>query len=65
MNILEYAILRGAYQEASPPQQDELVKLARLAETGDRMAMLNLRIFAMELLQQTEIQKAAAAGRGK
>jgi hypothetical protein len=54
MTLWQYALLRAAYQAASPSQREKLAEMAQVAETGDRVAFLELRIFAMELVRQAE-----------
>jgi hypothetical protein len=60
MTVWQYALLRAAYQAASPSQREKLYEMAKIAETGDRVADLELRIFAMELIRHTERPRSAA-----
>jgi hypothetical protein len=62
MKLWLYAILRRAYQVAPPPQQDELVKLARMADTGDLAAGENLRNYAVEIVNAAQERSRAASG---
>jgi hypothetical protein len=62
MKLWLYAILRRAYQLAPPSQQDELVKLARMADTGDAAAGENLRNYALEIVKAAQERSQAVRG---
>jgi hypothetical protein len=63
MTVFEYAVLRRAYQVASPSQREERAKLAKRAEAGDTIALATLRKCTLELIQKAEAPRSAAVGR--
>lgn len=60
----QYALLRGAYQAASPSQREKLSDLAKRAEAGDSLCLLELKQFMMELVSKARERAAAAGARG-
>lgn len=58
----EYALIRAAYQVASPSQKAEMYDLATRADAGNGDQYRKLKTYALELVQQAERPRSKAAG---